>query len=441
MAKVLLVMFSFIPMCMLSACGADGFIIRRPPLDLQALAKLPTRPLRQGSGFGQRGQSYRSLVGLLTTRQVAVTPRIGKVTMCMESKDPRKAKQKHRTVSGPVLFSWASSALTMSLQVRFTDWPQFKQDAEFLFSELNEQLLGNNVWEGFVGFEYYMLLYMCVIGSSFFVFPNAWPPQSEENSQGHRIPMEVPHRLEKMRQHKLANVDYSYMVLNSLCMPGLFYHFITLMRSWGLDLSAPPLFGIYPSSMGQLISQTVPELVGSLTLYMLTYEFIYYWWHRSMHEIPVLYKWVHKHHHKQTYPDRAAIDTLNTGCFESQAGLYMQLAVLGLCGKYLGVSSLPGACWFFTLAGWLSVIEHDKFERALPLDVFRADEHHMHHAFVKCNYCPYSTVWDRVFGTYKKFEVKHRKPNVDDGTGLGSGPSLMNVTILAHPVEEVGAAV
>ena len=37
-----------------------------------------------------------------------------------------------------------------------------------------------------------------------------------------------------------------------------------------------------------------------------------------MHEVPVLYKWVHKHHHQQTYPDRAAVDTFNTGCIESQ---------------------------------------------------------------------------------------------------------------------------
>ena len=37
-----------------------------------------------------------------------------------------------------------------------------------------------------------------------------------------------------------------------------------------------------------------------------------------MHEVPLLYKWVHKHHHQQTYPDRAALDTFNTGCIESQ---------------------------------------------------------------------------------------------------------------------------
>ena len=30
----------------------------------------------------------------------------------------------------------------------------------------------------------------------------------------------------------------------------------------------------------------------------------------------------------------------------------------------------------------------------------------MHHAIAKCNYSPYTTLWDRVFGTYKEFEVK-----------------------------------
>ena len=26
----------------------------------------------------------------------------------------------------------------------------------------------------------------------------------------------------------------------------------------------------------------------------------------------------------------------------------------------------------------------------------RADDHHMHHAFVKCNYSPYSVIWDKA---------------------------------------------
>ena len=116
-------------------------------------------------------------------------------------------------------------------------------------------------------------------------------------------------------------------------------------------------------------------------------------------------------HHQQTYPDRAVLDTLNTGCVESQLGLYLQLGVLCGCERLLGVADLPAGIWFFTIAGYLSVLEHDKYDRSLLGDLWRADEHHMHHAFVKCNYSPYTTLWDKVFGTFKPFAVMRRRPS------------------------------
>ena len=81
----------------------------------------------------------------------------------------------------------------------------------------------------------------------------------------------------------------------------------------------------------------------------------------------------------------------------AQIGLYLQLAVLASWGE-LGLANLPAGIWFFTTAGYLSVLEHDSCERALPFDLWRADDHHMHHAFFKCNYSPYSVVWDKVCG-------------------------------------------
>ena len=69
-----------------------------------------------------------------------------------------------------------------------------------------------------------------------------------------------------------------YIALNSLCMPGLFYHFLCLMRTWGLDVAAPPMFGIYPTTLSPaLLTETAPQLVAALSLYLLSYEFVYYW--------------------------------------------------------------------------------------------------------------------------------------------------------------------
>ena len=61
-------------------------------------------------------------------------------------------------------------------------------------------------------------------------------------------------------------------------MPGLFYHFLCLMRTWGLDVTAPPMFGIYPTTLSPaLLTETAPQLVAALSLYLLSYEFVYYW--------------------------------------------------------------------------------------------------------------------------------------------------------------------
>ena len=50
-----------------------------------------------------------------------------------------------------------------------------------------------------------------------------------------------------------------------------------------------------------------------------------------------------------------------------------------------------------------------RYERALPFGFWRADEHHMHHAFVKCNYGPYTTFWDRVYGTFRPFALRPQR--------------------------------
>jgi len=328
----------------------------------------------------------------------------------------RPAKRESHLQAGPVALAWASGLFTLGCQAIFTDKELLAADANFVWTFLCEHPR-TDLYEVLINIDpaaqlafFFGFIYVSMYMFSLAAMPATFPAlQSEPDADGKRTALQVPRRSSRdYKQHSLNTIDLSYMGLNSLCMPGLVYHFVCILRSWGMT-SDPPLFNIYPSEPMALLTETVPQLIGYVSLYMLTYEFIYYWWHRAMHEVPIMYKFIHKHHHQQTYPDRALVDTLNTGCLESQFGLYLQLAVLWGYGQ-VGFGCLPAAVWFFSFCGWLSVLEHDKFERSVtfgtPLEFFRADDHHMHHSFVKCNYCPYSTVWDRVFGTFKPFAVK-----------------------------------
>jgi len=343
--------------------------------------------------------------------------------------EPFSIRKPPHLKSGPVLLSWFAGLFTLAAQATLTDHAQLAQDAAsllpFLESPLAQQL------------GLYALLGCAGLGYSFYLIPATFPPLQSPDA----ISLEVPRRQPGMKQHPLNAIDYSYVVLNAMCLPGLFYHFACLMRSWGLDLAAPPCFGVYPDSPLELAA-VLPQSAVVLAGYFVAYEFVYYHWHRALHEVPTLYKWVHRHHHQQTYPDRAVLDTLNTGCVESQLGLYLQLGVLLAGDKLLGVADLRAGIWFFAIAGYLSVLEHDKYERSLPFGLFRADEHHMHHAYVRCNYSPYSTLWDRVFGTHKPFAVKKAAAVASDAapaspTDLRKLPPIASVTL---PLRASGAA-
>ena len=194
---------------------------------------------------------------------------------------------------GPVLLSWATGFTSLALQAHLTDGAQLDRDAAALFSGWLADPAAQHA-------ALYAALMLTSLGSSFLLMPVTFPAISEEVGTsnapiGSKPKVKViPQRMESIKQHPLGAVDYSYIALNSLCMPGIFYHFICLMRSWGLDLNAPPLYNIYPSSPMQLVTETLPQGVGALALYFVTFELVYYGWHRAMHEVPLLYKWVHK---------------------------------------------------------------------------------------------------------------------------------------------------
>jgi hypothetical protein len=166
---------------------------------------------------------------------------------------------------GPILLSWSAALTTMALQAACTSHSQLALDAASFWSAVGVQLEPVAQLAGL-----YATLWATSIGYSFLLMQNTYPAETETDALGNQVPKEVPHRSAGMKQHQLTAIDYSYVALNSMCMPGLFYHFFILMRSWGLDLSAPPMFGIYPESPTQLLCDTAPSLATHLSVYFLT---------------------------------------------------------------------------------------------------------------------------------------------------------------------------
>mmetsp|Transcript_37073 Transcript_37073/g.50176 ORF Transcript_37073/g.50176 Transcript_37073/m.50176 type:complete len:412 (-) Transcript_37073:154-1389(-) len=301
---------------------------------------------------------------------------------------------------GPMILSWGTGIATMCLQILITNKQQLAEDANLLRSKISHMdillISDQNPTAEQLALYSFICLNLTVFGSLYFLFqlsPNAM--------------IEIPRRQKYMLQHQLNEVDYSYIILNILCLPGFFYNYFCLIRSFYLSDPGGISSSRFLHGDGMDITEvarspviTVVVTVLIFMLYSLVYELIYYLWHRAMHETPWLYKWVHKHHHQQMYPDRPTIDTFNTSCVESQLGLYLQLIVPWFISLF-GVYDWSAATAFMLLAGLLSVLEHDKYGRSLPFDLWKAEDHHMHHSFLKCNYSPYSTLWDKKFGTFK----------------------------------------
>ena len=135
--------------------------------------------------------------------------------------------------------------------------------------------------------------------------------------------------------------------------------------------------------------------IGLMILIPIWSGFHFYWFHRALH-VPVLYKWVHSWHHKNT----------NTGPWSGHAmhpvehiGLYSD-AVL-----YFFVASHPVHMLFnlllHTIAGPTSHCGYDKLKVSDTFKVQLGDfMHQLHHKFFDCNYGTYEDPWDKVFGTF-----------------------------------------
>ena len=161
-------------------------------------------------------------------------------------------------------------------------------------------------------------------------------------------------------------------------------------------------------------------------IYELIFDLGHYLTHRMLHKIPLLYKYVHKIHHKYVYcstktthyhhpvdllitnsiPHLIAFGTLIYICsslspspslspFLSPSPSLFQLNLLliykyfielsGHCGKILNATSFPQCIWL---------------PKIFNIEL-KPEDHDLHHTLNNCNYSKRFKLWDKVFNTYK----------------------------------------
>lgn len=165
------------------------------------------------------------------------------------------------------------------------------------------------------------------------------------------------------------------------------------------------------------LGPTGGALVGYVAL-----TFVYYWWHRARHEVPLLWRWLHQLHHS---PQRLEV---LTSFYKHPLELVTNSVIPGVV-LYLAVGVGPEAATGATcLAGLAELFYHwnVRTPRWLGFVIQRPESHCVHHeeGEHRRNYGDLP-VWDMIFGTFEN-------PAVFDGRcGLGAGAEQRVLDLLA----------
>ncbi|KAG8981260.1 c-5 sterol desaturase [Tulasnella sp. 425] len=144
-------------------------------------------------------------------------------------------------------------------------------------------------------------------------------------------------------------------------------------------------------------------LILSVPLYLLFTDYFIYWIHRLLHH-PLIYKYVHKPHHKWLIPTP----------FASHAFHYLDGYLQSVpYHAFIFIFPLQRVLYLvlFVAVNFWSIFIHDSemITGGFWENIINGPSHHtLHHLFFTCNYGQYFTWADRVGGSYK-----HPMPELD----------------------------
>jgi lathosterol oxidase len=129
-------------------------------------------------------------------------------------------------------------------------------------------------------------------------------------------------------------------------------------------------------------------------LFLMFTDFCIYWIHRGLHH-PILYKRLHKPHHKWIMPTPFASHAFHPIDGFSQSVPYHVFPFLFPLNKFAYIA-------LFTFIQIWTVMIHDGEYVANSPVINGAACHTMHHLYFNYNYGQFTTLWDRLGGSYRK---------------------------------------
>jgi plant 4alpha-monomethylsterol monooxygenase len=222
-------------------------------------------------------------------------------------------------------------------------------------------------------------LVVSVVAFACFAAPLTWIAWAEPAwARRHRLQSRAP------REQQLVARSIGWWVVNNACLA------VATIASW-------PLLRLTRVHAGPLPSWWI--VVAEVVFFVYLDDFLYYWFHRTMHG-RWLYKHVHGWHHRIVTP-------------WAVTGHYMHPLEYVLTGTVALIGPLVVGAHVVTLYAWFAFRQWEAAEGHCgydfpwsPTKLFvgtdGARHHDFHHARVRGNYAGYFPIWDRAFGTFAK---------------------------------------
>lgn len=189
-------------------------------------------------------------------------------------------------------------------------------------------------------------------------------------------------------------LDWLFVYINRISVPVMTYHLFSF--TWRAQ-------GHVEWDMEKM---SLLNTLGSLIGLFLVYDCIYAPYHGLLHH-RLIYKYIHKHHHRQAAPSRGNVDASNTHPFEFISGEYIHLLAV-----YIVPCHAVSVLAFIVVGGIMASLNHTRIDTGIPF-FYDVKAHDKHHHNPNSNFGQYTMYMDKLMGTYRENAFDARRAKKD----------------------------